>query len=57
MGSANRLLLVARVSYYIGWVLALCGAMVHFGVGVPLFRSIDLSQRNLFEGSLKFFLI
>ncbi len=57
MDSATRLQLVARVSYYIGWVFALLGAVVHFGLAVGFFRSLDLSQRNLFEGSVMFFLI
>jgi hypothetical protein len=57
MDSATRLLLVSRVSYYIGWVFALLGAVVHFGLGVAMFRAINLSQRNLFGGSLLFFLI
>jgi hypothetical protein len=57
MDSATRLQLVARVSYYIGWVAALCGTLVHFGLGAVVFRSIDISQRNLFEVSVLFFLI
>ncbi len=52
MDSATRLKLAARISYYLGGVLALCGAIEHFGVGAGLLRSIDLSQRNLFEGSV-----
>ncbi len=57
MDSATRLKLVSRVTYYIGGLLALLGATAHFGVGVGLLRSIDLSQRNLFEGRVMFFLI
>ena len=57
MDSATRLLLVARVSYYLGWVLALCGAVVHLGLGATLLRSMNLTQRNLLEASLMFFLI
>ena len=51
------LLIVARVSYYIAWVLTLCGLVVHFGLAAAMFRSMDLSQRNLFEGSVLLFLI
>ena len=58
MDSATRLQLIARVTYYVGWVFALLfGLVVHFGVGVAAFRSIDLSQRNLFEASVMLFLI
>lgn len=57
MDSANRLQLVARVSYYLGWIAALLGAIVHFGLGSAMFHSMQISQRNLFEGSLMLFLI
>ena len=57
MDSANRLQLVSRVAYYGGWVLAVVGAFVHFGLGAALFHSLALPQRNLFEGSVMLFLI
>ena len=57
MDSATRLQLVSRISYYIGWLCALCGAIVHFGLGSASFLSMGISKRNLFEGSLMFFLI
>jgi hypothetical protein len=57
MDSATRLQLVARITYYIGWVAALCGGVVHFGVAAAMFRSADLAKRNLFEASLMFFVI
>jgi hypothetical protein len=57
MDSATRLQLVARVTYYLGWIAALCGGLAHFGLGAGLFRSIDLLKRNLFEASLMFFVI
>lgn len=57
MDSANNLQQIARVSYYLGWVFALVGAVAHFGLQTPIFRSTTLSQRNLFEGSVMFFLI
>lgn len=57
MDSATRLQLIARISYYIGWLCALCGALVHFGLGTAALRSINITQRNLFEASLMFFVI
>jgi len=57
MDSATRLQLMARITYYIGWVAALCGGVVHLGIGVAMFRSIDLAKRNLFEASMMFFVI
>lgn len=55
--SATRLQLVSSLTYYLGWLSALCGAAVHFGLGAGMFRSMDLPQRNLFEGSVLLFLI
>jgi hypothetical protein len=57
MDSSVRLQLVARITYYLGWIAALCGALVQFGLGAAMFRSIDLVKRNLFEASLLLFLI
>ncbi len=57
MDSVNRLQLTSRITYYAGWVLALLGAFVHFGLGAAIFRAIGLPQRNLFEGSVMLFLI
>ncbi len=57
MDNVTGLQQVSRVSYYMGWLAALCGALAHFGVGAGVFRSMDLPQRNLFEGSVLFFLI
>jgi Na+/proline symporter len=52
-----RLQLVGRVTYYLGWIAALCGAFVHFQIATRMFAAINLTQRNLFEGSVLFFLI
>jgi hypothetical protein len=57
MDSVNRLQLTSRVTYYAGWLLALLGAFVHFGIGAAMLRGIGLPQRNLFEGSVMLFLI
>ena len=57
MDSVNRLQLTSRFTYYAGWLLALLGALVHFGLGANTFRAIGLPQRNLFEGSVMLFLI
>lgn len=57
MESATSLQLVGRVTYYLAWMLALCGTVVHFGVGAEMFRSMGISPRNLLEGSVLFFLI
>jgi len=57
MDHSARLQLVGRVTYYLGWIAALCGALVHFSFATKMFVAINLNQRNLFEGSVLFFLI
>jgi len=57
MGHFDRLQLVGRVTYYIGWISLLCGGLVHFNVAKPMFMNLGLSQRNLFEVSVVCFLI
>ena len=57
MDSANRLQLAARITYYLGWLSAICGALVHFTLGAGMFRAIDINKRNLFEASLMLFAI
>jgi hypothetical protein len=52
-----RLQLIGRVTYYLGWISLLCGALVHLNVARGLFLAIDLTQRNLFEVSVVCFLI
>ena len=52
-----RLQLVARVTYYAGWIALACGSLVHLSVARSQFASIGLSQRNLFEVSVVCFLI
>ena len=57
MDHLARLQLLGRVTYYLGWIGALCGAVVHFSFATRMFAAVNLSQRNLFEGSVLFFLI
>ena len=57
MGHFARLQLVARITYYAGWIALACGSLVHLNVARNLFASIGLSQRNLFEVSVVCFLI
>jgi hypothetical protein len=57
MDNITRLHLVARITYYLGWITAVCGALAHFNVAEKTFLALQLSQRNLFEASLLFFLI
>lgn len=57
MDSADRLKLAARITYYLGWITAVCGGLVHFTLGAGMFRAINLTQRNLFEASIIFFVI
>jgi hypothetical protein len=56
MESVTRLQLVSRITYYLGWLTTAVGALSHFGLGSRL-EAINLSQRNLFEASVLFFII
>lgn len=57
MGHFARLQLVGRITYYVGWVALLCGALFHLNLGRNLFVSLSLTQRNLFEVAVVAFLI
>jgi hypothetical protein len=57
MDSRERLNLIARVTYYLGWLLLIIGGLVHAGLGKAFFQSIGLPQRNLFEAGVALFLI
>jgi len=57
MDHVARLQLVGRLTYYLGWIALLCGAVVHINIARSLFLAIDLTQRNLFEVSVVSFVI
>jgi hypothetical protein len=57
MSHPGRLQLVGRLTYYLGWIALVCGGIVHINIATALFRRMALTQRNLFEVSVVFFLI
>lgn len=57
MDHLARLQFIGRVTYYLGWIGAVCGGLAHFSLATKMFISINLTQRNLFEASVLFFLI
>ena len=57
MDHLARLQFIGRVTYYLGWIAAVCGGLAHFSLATRMFISINLTQRNLFEASMLFFLI
>jgi hypothetical protein len=57
MGHFDRLELVGRVTYYVGWITLLAGGMVHFNVATKMFLALGLTKRNLFEVSMVCFVI
>jgi len=57
MGHLARLQLVGRITYYLGWITLVCGALVHLGVGRAAFAALELTKRNLFEVSVVCFVI
>ena len=57
MSHFDRLQLVGRITYYLGWISLLCGGLVQLDVGKTFFMAMSLSKRNLFEISLTLFII
>jgi hypothetical protein len=57
MDRADRLHLVGRITYYVGWIALLCGGLVHLNIGRGAFLAISLTQRNLFEVAVACFII
>lgn len=57
MAHLARLVLVGRVTYYLGWIALLCGGLVHLNIGTQLFIAMRISQRNLLEITVLCFLI
>jgi hypothetical protein len=57
MSHVIRLQLVGRVTYYVGWVMLVCGGLLHFNILPTLFLAMHLTKRNAFEISVVCFLI
>ena len=57
MDHSARLHLVAKVTYYVGWIALLLGGVYHLNIATNLFLAMRLPQRNLFEMSVMCFLI
>jgi hypothetical protein len=57
MGHFDRLQLVERITYYLGWITLLCGGLVQVNIGKTLFMAMSLTKRNLFEVSVTLFII
>ena len=54
MGHSARMLLVGRVTYYLGWIALLCGGVMHL---MRVYVARGLSQRNLLEFSVACFAV
>ena len=57
MGHFDRLQLIGRITYYVGWVALLAGGLVQLNIATKLFLALSLTKRNLFELSLVCFVI
>ena len=57
MGHFVRMLLIGRVTYYVGWIALVCGGLLHLNMATTLFVAMNLSKRNLFEVSVACFVI
>ena len=57
MSHVVRMQLIARATYYVGWIALVCGGLFHLNIATNLFLAANLPQRNLFEVSVMCFLI
>ena len=57
MGHFDRLQLIGRITYYLGWIALLCGGVVQLNLGAKLFLAVSLTKRNLLELSMACFVI
>ncbi|HEY6338719.1 MAG TPA: hypothetical protein VIW68_09520 [Candidatus Sulfotelmatobacter sp.] len=57
MDRSARLHLVGKITYYLGWISLVCGALVHVHIGTAMFLALSLTKRNLFEVSVVCFVI
>jgi len=57
MGHFDRLQLVGRITYYLGWISLLSGGLVQLNIAKNLFLAMSLTKRNLFEVSVMLFVI
>ncbi len=58
MGRFARLNLIARITYYLGWIAAIIAALLHIAkFGSALQRTVNVSDRNLLQASLLLFAI
>ncbi len=57
MGHFDRLQLIGRITYYVGWIALIAGGLVQLNIAAKLFLAISLTKRNLFELSAICFVI
>jgi hypothetical protein len=57
MGHSICLHCIGKVTYYIGWLALLCGALTHIHIATNFFLSVRLTQRNLLEVCVVCFVI
>ena len=57
MDRTDRLHLVGKITYYVGWITLLCGVLMHVNIGRGMFMALNLTQRNLLEISVVSFIV
>ncbi len=58
MDRLARLHLVARITYYLGWIAAILAGVLHIAkIGSALERAVNLSDRNLLQASFLLFVM
>ena len=57
MDRLARLHLIARITYYVGWIALFCGGLLQLNIAKAFFLAISLTKRNLLETSIVCFVI
>ena len=57
MGHFDRLQLIGRITYYLGWISLLCGGLAQINIATAMFAGMHMAKRNLLEISMMCFVI
>lgn len=57
MSHIIRMQLIAKVTYYVGWIALLCGGLIQLHIATRPFIALSISKRNVFEIAVVCFLI
>lgn len=57
MNHVIRMQLIARITYYVGWIALLCAGLLQLHIATRPFIALSLSKRNVLELAVVCFLI